>query len=340
MFKFFKNKIGKFLKKSKKIEEKAVKEIEKKPEKKKEKPEKEIKKDAEKKTIFKKIKEKFSYKLDENKFNDIFSELEDILIESNVAMEAIDFIKEELKKELGKEIEKGRIEEKLKEAMSNAIDKLLIEPFDLIERINEKIKKKEKPFVIVFFGINGSGKTTSIAKIAKYLRKNNLTCVMAASDTFRAASIEQLEKHGNNLKVKIIKHQYGADPAAVAFDAKAYAKAHGIDVVLVDTAGRMHTQGNLMQEMQKIVRVAKPDLKIFVGEAIVGNDVVEQAKSFNENIGIDAIILSKADIDEKAGATISVSYITEKPILFLGTGQEYKDLEFFDKAKIIRGLGL
>lgn len=351
MFKFFKKKIDSFFKKSSKEVEKEVekeikKEIEKEEKKEikgevkeKEEEKKEEIKEEEKKGFFKKLKEKFSYKLDENKFDDIFSGLEEVLIESNVAMEAIDFIKAQLKKELiGKEIKKGEIEEKLKEAMSKALDNLLIEPFDLIEKIQEKIKK-EKPYVICFFGINGSGKTTSIAKLCKYLQNKKLRCVLAASDTFRAASIEQLEKHANKLGVKVIKQQYGSDPAAVAFDAIKHAKAQGIDVVLIDTAGRMHTQRNLMQEMQKITMVSKPDIKIFVGEAIVGNDAVEQAKTFNEKIGIDAIILSKADIDEKAGATISVSYITKKPILFLGMGQEYKDLEFFDKGKILKQLG-
>jgi fused signal recognition particle receptor len=281
------------------------------------------------------------YRLDDKEFNKIFSGLEELLIESNVALEAIDFIRDELRTELvGSALKKGEVDERIKQALFSAIYKLLGEPFDLIERIKEKVKeKKEKPYVIVFFGINGSGKTTTIAKFAKFLQGKAFSTVLAASDTFRAASIEQLEKHASKLKVKVIKHNYGADPAAVAYDAIAHAKSKGIDVVLVDTAGRMHTQGNLMQEMQKIVRVAKPDLKIFVGEAIVGNDAVEQAKMFNAKIGIDAIILSKADIDEKAGATISVSYITSKPILFLGVGQEYGDLEPFDKQNVLKGLG-
>ncbi len=362
MFNFFKKKIGSFFKKSsKEVEKKAEKEAEKeikeeikkeakekveKKEEKKETKKEEIREEKkeeekEKKGLFKKFREKFSYKLNEDEFEKIFSGLEELLIESNVAMEAIDFIKDELKKEIiGSEIKKGKIKEKLEEAMAKALDELLVEPFDLIERINEKIKKKkEKPYVICFFGINGSGKTTTIAKLVKYLQKKKFSCVLAASDTFRAASIEQLEKHASKLGVKVIKHQYGADPAAVAYDAIAHAKSKAIDIVLVDTAGRMHTQNNLMNEMGKIVRVAKPDMKIFVGEAIVGNDAVEQAKTFNEKIGIDAIILSKADIDEKAGATISVSYITKKPILFLGIGQEYKDLEAFDKRKVLKGLG-
>ena len=203
-----------------------------------------------------------------------------------------------------------------------------------------KIKYEEKPFVIAFFGINGSGKTTTIAKIANLLKEKNISCVLAASDTFRAASIEQLQIHADKLGVKLIKHDYGSDPAAVSFDAIKHAKAKNIDVVLIDTAGRLHSNINLMDELKKIVKVSKPNLKLFVGESIAGNDCIEQAKTFNEAVGIDGIILAKADIDEKGGAAISVSYITKKPIIYLGTGQEYKDLKEFDPNLIVEGLGL
>ena len=200
--------------------------------------------------------------------------------------------------------------------------------------------KNEKPYVIVFFGINGSGKTTTIAKIAHLLQKNSLSVVLAASDTFRAASIEQLQEHADKLNIKLIKHNYGSDPSAVAFDAIKHSKAHNIDVVLVDTAGRLHSNINLIDEMKKIVRVTKPDLKIFVGESITGNDCVEQCSSFNENIGIDAIILTKADVDEKGGTAISISYVTKKPILYLGMGQSYDSLEEFNPEKIVASIGL
>ena len=208
---------------------------------------------------------------------------------------------------------------------------------DLIEEIKNK---KEKPYIIAFFGINGSGKTTSIAKLANMLKEEKISCVLAASDTFRAASIEQLQQHADKLGIKMIKHDYGSDPAAVAFDAIKHAKAKSIDVVLIDTAGRMHSNTNLIDEMKKIIRVAKPDLKIFVGESITGNDCVEQAKTFNEAVGIDGIILAKADIDEKGGAAVSVSYVTKKPILFLGTGQKYGDLQVFNSEVVMKSLGL
>ena len=201
-------------------------------------------------------------------------------------------------------------------------------------------RKANKPLVIVFVGINGSGKTTTIAKMAKYFMNNDFKIVMVASDTFRAAAIQQLEEHANNLGVKMIKHDYGSDPAAVAFDGIQYAESHGIDVVLVDTAGRLHSNVNLMDELKKIIRVSKPDLKIFIGESITGNDCVEQAQKFNEAVGIDGIVLSKADVDEKGGAALSVAYVTGKPILFLGTGQEYGDLQKFDKSVVLSNLGL
>ena len=291
---------------------------------------------VEKKSFFGLIKEKLTTtKLNEDDFEEFFHPLEMTLMENNIAMAVIDEIKKKLSDDLiNKPISKKEIEEKIKETLKEVLSKILIEPFDLVE----KIKNSKKPFVIIFFGINGAGKTTAIAKIAHLLEKNKLKCVLAASDTFRAASIEQLEKHASNLKINVIKHQYGADPAAVAFDAIAHAKAAGKDVVLIDTAGRMHTKADLMREMEKIVRVSKPDLKIFVGESITGNDAVEQAAAFNKSVGIDAAILTKADVDEKGGAMISVSKVTGKPILFLGTGQKYDDLEVFSKNKIIKSI--
>ncbi|MFC1682414.1 signal recognition particle-docking protein FtsY, partial [Nanoarchaeota archaeon] len=204
----------------------------------------------------------------------------------------------------------------------------------------ETSDKKFEPYIILFCGINGSGKTTTVAKIAEYLKKNNLTCVLAAADTFRAASIEQLKKHSEKLNVKVIANEYGSDPAAVAFDAVKYAEKNKIDCVLIDTAGRIHTSKNLLKEIEKISRVTKPDTKIFVGESITGNDAIEQVKTFNFEIGIDGIILTKADIDEKGGTALSVGYVTKKPILFLGTGQEYEAIEVFDKEKFIEKLGL
>ena len=298
-------------------------------------------KETKKLGFFERLKKVFSYTLTETNFEDLFSELEFSLLESNVALEVVEKIKSKLKTELvGKEIKKDKIEIAIKDSLKNAIDEILIEPENVIEQIKEHKKIAKQPYKILFFGINGAGKTTSIAKLAKLLEKNKLSCILAAADTFRAASIEQLELHGNKLGVKVIKHEYGSDPSAVAFDAIKYAETNKIDVVLIDTAGRMHTKDNLLKEMEKICRVTKPDLKVFVAEAVAGNDATEQAKAFNEMIGIDGSILSKTDVDEKGGAILSISYITKKPILFLGVGQRYEDLELFNKKKVIENLGL
>lgn len=287
--------------------------------------------------FFSRLVKKFTgNKITQEQFDEIFMELEITLLENNVALEVVDKIRENLSRSLlGKEIKKSDIEKNIMESLKNSILEVLIEPPSLIEQINTK-----SPFVILFFGINGTGKTTTIAKVAHLLKQKGISCVLAAADTFRAASIEQLKVHANRIEVPIVSHDYGSDPAAVAFDAVQYAKKNHIKVVLIDTAGRMYTKANLLKEMEKIIRVSKPDLKLFVGESITGNDATEQAKTFSESAGIDGIVLSKADIDEKAGTILSVSYITKKPIYFLGTGQNYSDLEVFNKSAVLKNLGL
>ncbi|RME55526.1 signal recognition particle-docking protein FtsY [Candidatus Woesearchaeota archaeon] len=300
--------------------------------------EKKLQKYDEKEGLFEKVRKTVATKkISEDKFEDLFWELELALLENNVAMEVIEKIKHDLKEKLtNKPIKKDQVANIVVNSLKETIEDLL--SFDVVD-IVEKAKEK-KPYVICFLGINGSGKTTTIAKVAKMFIDNNLNVVMAASDTFRAAAIEQLEKHAQNLNVKMIKHEYGSDAAAVAYDAIEHAKAKGKDVVLIDTAGRLHSNKDLMAELKKIIKVGNPDMKIFVGESITGNDCVEQAKEFNDMVGIDGIILSKADIDEKGGAALSVAYVTNKPILYIGTGQGYDDLEKFDKDKIMKSLGL
>ncbi len=300
---------------------------------------KELKKEEHvKKGFFGKIKEKIvQKKINEKQFDNLFWDLEIVLLENNVAVEVIEKIKNDLKQNIvDKPLRRGKIESIITETLRNSINDLFN-----VDKINflEKVKSK-KPFVICFIGINGSGKTTTIAKVTKMLTDKGLKVILAASDTFRAASIEQLQMHADKLGVKMIRQDYGSDPAAVAYDAIAHAKSKNIDVVLIDTAGRMHSNQNLEDEMKKIIRVANPDLKIFVGESITGNDCVEQAKKFNEAVEIDGIILSKADVDEKGGAAISVSYVTGKPILYIGTGQGYTDIEEFDSKVVIESLGL
>lgn len=283
------------------------------------------------------IKKITTSKLSHDEFNNAFQDLEITLLENNVALEAVDSIKDSLSEQLvNQQMKKIEAPARILLALKKSILDILIEPPNLIEQI----KNTKNPYIILFFGINGTGKTTSIAKLSHLLKNSSISSVLAAADTFRAASIEQLEKHAHSLSVPIIKQKYGSDPASVAFDAISYAKKHNIKVVLIDTAGRMYTKANLLKEMEKIIRISKPNLKLFVGESITGNDVIEQAKTFNEAIGIDGIILTKADIDEKAGAILSVSHATKKPIYFLGTGQSYEDLTPFTKKTVLKNLGL
>ncbi len=295
------------------------------------------------KTFFQKIVSKINkIQISEKDFDVYSEELEMLLLENNVALEVAEkMIKELREKVVGKEILKKEIEFEIKDAFRTIVEEILIPPFDISEKIREKISDQSKePYVILFCGINGSGKTTTIAKIADALTKKKISCVIAASDTFRAASIEQIKEHAEKIGVKVISSDYGSDPASVAFDAVQYARKNSIACVLVDTAGRMHTAKNLLKEIEKISKVCKPDLKIFVGESITGNDAIEQVKSFNWAIGIDGIVLTKADIDEKGGTALSVGYVTKKPILYLGTGQTYSSIEPFNKQKFIERLGL
>lgn len=291
-----------------------------------------------KKGLLAKLKKKITEKIiKEEDIKDVIWDLQVALIESDVAVEVAEKICNDLKKNLvGKSIKKKEIENVVKDSLKDSILEIMkIDSLDLIEKIKEK---KEKPFSVVFLGFNGSGKSTTIAKIGNLLKQNNISCVFAAADSWRAAAIEQLEEHGENLKIKVIKQKYGADPAAIVWDSIAYAKAHNIDVVLADTAGRSHANVNLMDELKKICRVNKTDLKILVVDALTGNDVVDQTKLFDSAVGTDALILTKADVYDKGGAILSAMHTIKKPILFLGTGQNYKDIEQFEPEKIVQSL--
>jgi len=271
--------------------------------------------------------------ISDEKLDDLLWDLEVGLLESDVAYSVIESIKQDIKEELKHvPIERGKIGEVVEDVLKNAIAHVLMSnELDF----NEFIKNHKKPVVIMFIGVNGSGKTLSIAKIATMLKEMGYSSVMAAGDTFRAGAIEQLSIHADKVGVKIIKHGPGADPAAVAYDAIDHARAKHKDVVLLDTAGRVQTNINLMDEMAKIKRVAKPDLIIFVGDALSGNDAVEQAKRFNEVCGIDGVILTKVDTDAKGGSALSVAYTIGKPLLFIGVGQEYNDQIPFDPKWMI-----
>ncbi len=285
--------------------------------------------------LAKKVIEK---KISEGDIENFFNEYELYLLQANVAFKTVEAIKENLKKKLlGQEIKRT----KAKEMILDAFKKTLLDIVDLgkidIEKIIKDAKHEKTP-CIVFLGFNGSGKTTSMAKLAKYLLNKKFTVVFAAADSFRAASIEQLTHHGDKLGIKTIKHDYGADPAAVVFDAIKYADAHNIDVVLADTAGRVHSDKNLMDELSKIIRVNKPVLKVLVIDSLTGNDAVEQAVKFNEGVGIDCVVFTKVDVNEKGGSILSVCNAVKKPVLFLGTGQNYDDIEFFDPKKFVNEL--
>jgi len=266
------------------------------------------------------------------KLRPVLSDFKLSLVENDVAFPVAERICDEMEKRLdGVQIK--RLEDQRKIVKANLREVLLEtmltnDKVDLLMAIEEK-RKKGEPYVIVFVGINGTGKTTTIAKFAQFLKKKGHSVVLACSDTYRAGSIEQLEEHAKRLGVRMIKHKYGADPAAVAYDTVNHAKAHSTNVVLIDTAGRIQTNRNLMNELAKIKRVVNPDMTILTVDSLTGNDAVMQAEEFHKSVGIDATILTKVDADVKGGSALSVTYVTKKPILFIGTGQKYEDLEEF-----------
>jgi fused signal recognition particle receptor len=260
------------------------------------------------------------------------------LCENDVAFPVADKIGDDLAKRLvGVQVKrlddrKKIVEENLRQVLLEVM--LTNVRIDLLKLADEK-RKKNEPFVLMFVGINGTGKTTTIAKVAQFFSGKRYSVVLACADTYRAGSIEQLEEHAKRLGLRVIKSNYGGDPAAVAYDAVNHAKAQGINVVLIDTAGRMQTNQNLMNELVKIKRVVCPDLTILTVDSLIGNDAVMQAEEFNNSVDIDATILTKVDADAKGGSALSVTYVTQKPILFIGVGQTYKDLELFNPEKFV-----
>lgn len=267
--------------------------------------------------------------LDEGDLKKSLDDLEIALLESDVAFPVVESIIDAIKQELiGSHKKIGAntgniVETALRNALLSVMSK---EMFDF----DEFIANAPKPVNIVFTGVNGTGKTTTIAKVASRLKENGYSVVVASGDTFRAGATEQIEVHAERIGVKLIKHQHGGDPAAVIYDAMQHATAQHRDVVLADTAGRLHTNINLMDQLGKICRVTPPDLVIFVDEAVAGNDAVERAREFNETVPISGSILTKVDMDSRGGAAISIAHVTGKPVLFLGTGQKYDDLRKFD----------
>jgi fused signal recognition particle receptor len=278
-------------------------------------------------------------KIKEDKLEEVLYDLEIALLESDVAFPVAKEIVDRLADDLeGKRISKDvTLERGVEAVLRDAILRVLAVPpldfFGLVE-------KSPRPVVVLFVGVNGTGKTTTIAKLAYHIQKKGYTCVVAAADTFRAGATEQLEKHAEAVGFRLIKHKPGADPAAVAFDAVEHARARGRDVVLIDTAGRMQTNQNLMDQMKKIKRVAAPNLVLYIGDALAGNDALEQAKQFHEAVGLDGIVLTKIDADAKGGAALSMAKTIGKPVVFVSTGQGYGDIRRFDpKWMVDRLLG-
>jgi len=255
------------------------------------------------------------------------------LLEADVALEVADHIKENMEKEMqGKSVYKNELDSFIKNSIRDSLEEIMVDAPDLISDIKGSGKK---PYIIVLFGLNGSGKTTTLAKLAHMLKKNNLSVIAVAADTFRAASIEQLAHHGEKVGFEVIKANYGSDPTAVTFDGVKHAQAKGIDVVIVDTAGRQNINKNLMKELEKMMRVINPDLRLFIGEAISGNALYEAVREYEGSVGIQGVILTKMDLDAKGGTAISVSKALNVPIYFMTYGQKYEDIEVFRKEKII-----
>ncbi|MCF2135787.1 MAG: signal recognition particle-docking protein FtsY [Candidatus Thorarchaeota archaeon] len=271
--------------------------------------------------------------LNEKNLADAVWELQMVLIQNDVAVEVAERICNLTKQRiLGTRT--GRFENLVK-LFKNAIYEAILEvltperPVDILEFVQQK-KAQGEPAILMFVGVNGTGKTTTLAKMTYLLKNNGFSVVIAAADTYRAGSIEQIETHAQRLGVRVIKQDYGADAAAVAYDAVAHARAKRINVVLIDTAGRMQNNKNLLAEMAKIARVTEPDLKIFVGDALAGNDVLSQVQEFHKAIQIDGAILTKVDADPSGGAALSIAFVTGSPIVYVGIGQEYPDLRPFD----------
>ncbi|MCX6767349.1 MAG: signal recognition particle-docking protein FtsY [Candidatus Micrarchaeota archaeon] len=280
--------------------------------------------------------------INEKELSGLLNELEIALLESDVSYEAAGYVREQLGKRLaGKKMAVGEVGARVRKEVADVIEGVFPEQGGLFAMAAEK-KAGGKPFVILFVGPNGMGKTTTIAKIAQLFKEKGFSSVIAAGDTFRAAAIPQIKEHGERLGIPVIAHAPGSDPTSVAFDAVSFAKARGIDCVLVDTAGRQETNYNLVKEMEKMNRVLKPDYRIFIAEAVAGHSLAEQVKQFDKAAGgVDGIVLTKTDCDAKGGGAVGIAYETKKPVLFIGTGQGYGDLKEFDRkwfAKNIAGV--
>ncbi|MGC2289399.1 MAG: signal recognition particle-docking protein FtsY [Thermoplasmata archaeon] len=284
------------------------------------------------------LTEGFGRRLSDETVDTVLEDLEIALLQSDVALPVVERIRKDIRKELaGKKLKWGAdAESAIRSSFEASVRSILSQPpIDLLQRVRAQ---DPRPYIVLLVGVNGTGKTTTVAKLAHWLSREKLSVVIAAGDTFRAGAIEQLLVHGERLGIKVVRQQEGSDPAAVAFDAVAHARARHLDVVLVDTAGRQHTNENLVAEAKKIRRVVQPHLTLFVGDALSGNDTLEQAKQFQSALGIDGLILTKLDADAKGGAAVSATFVTKRPLVFVGVGQGYEDLRPFDVEWMVRRL--
>ncbi len=273
----------------------------------------------------------------ENYTNELFMKL----LEADVAYEVAEKIVDDMRKRLETlKIRRGEDAQKfVEDHVQQSILTILSSAsgFNLLNFVSS-VLPQERPVKLLFMGINGVGKTTTIAKVAYKLKQANLKPIVIAADTFRAGAQEQLRKHAERIAVDFIGGKYGADPAATALDGILYAKKRGFDVALIDTAGRMHIDEDLMNELRKVVRVVKPHLKILVLDALTGNDALEQVKRFDEAVGVDTVILTKIDADANGGTALSVIVGVGKPIAYLGVGQQYEDLIEYDPEIVLKML--
>ena len=278
-------------------------------------------------------------KISQNDFNTLWVDLELFLLEINIAYEIVEQIKQSLQEAIVDEkFSRLSLRQKTKEVLISEISSILkSRESDFLSVIDQFLEEK-KPVCIMMLGVNGTGKTTTIGKVIHYFQSQNKSVVVAAADTFRAAAVEQVKEHCDNLGVKCVSHNQGADPASVAYDAIEHAKAKNIDIVLIDTAGRMPNNSNLMEELKKIKRVSQADEVLFIGDSISGNDLMYQIDLFDKGLGVSGVILTKVDTDERPGSVVTTAYSIHTPIYFLGCGQNYEDLIPFESEEIAKQL--
>lgn len=280
------------------------------------------------------LSEKLRVLFSKNKLGDEFyEELEELLISSDVSVSTAEEIVEQVKEKA--------IEGKLKDG--EYVTELLRETLTSVLKEAE-VPDIEYPCVLMLVGVNGVGKTTTIGKLAKYFTDKGKSVTVAAADTFRAAASEQLSVWAERAKVRIVKHEEGSDPSAVIFDAVSSAKAKGTDVVIVDTAGRLHVKDNLMKELQKMERVVSREfpgadfLKLLVLDATTGQNALSQARTFDEAVELDGLVVTKLDGTAKGGFVFSLASELSLPVIFAGTGEKLEDLERFDSEEFVRAI--